>query len=245
MSTKQDIELHSGENWKISFAAHYADGTTMPLGSGAEVEFRISDEDGNEVLTQSITGGGIVVTDEPNGLAEITVTAEEQEASGIEITSAGAYSYEIRVTKESEVYIQAEGRLKVAHSLFAAIVDPLVVEFHVRFPEFTEDDGIISLYMRDATVTVDDAGVSWSDADRTLAIEYLAAHLLQMRLNAKLLHEAGGLETGPVRMIRVEDRSVSYGDPTTNLTKAGFNQSHYGQHYLMLLRKYPRWLMRA
>lgn len=247
MATKQDIELHQGENWKITFAAHYADNTTMPLSLslGDEVEFRITDSSGVEKLTQTV-GNGIEITDEPGGLAEIVVTAEEQGASGIEITSEEAYFYAIRVIKDEEVYEQAEGRLEVSHSLFAKTVDPLALEFHLRFPEFTEDDGVISLYLRDAASTVADAGVSWSEADRALATVYLAAHLLQMRMNAKTQHEAGGLETGAVRMIRVEDRTVSYGDPLAGMAKAGsFGSSYYGQNYMSLLRKYPVWKLRA
>jgi hypothetical protein len=242
MSTKQDIELHESEDWKITFAAHYADGSTMPLSSGANVQFRISDQDGNEMLTQEV-GSGVEITDESGGIAEIVVTAAEQYSA--QILATGSYFYEIRVTKDDEFFPQAEGRLKVARSLFATPVDPLLSEFRARFPEFTEDDGIISLYIRDAK-TVIDRSAFWSDDDKPVATVHLAAHFLMMRVNARIAYEGAGTGTGEVRVIRVEDRMVGFDTSrAAQGSKAGFNATPYGQYYLMMMRHYPQWMERA
>ncbi len=243
MNEDVDITLHEGEPWKITFNAHESDGTTpMPLLSGADVEFVIVDEDG-EVKYQASVGYGITIKDDDGGVAEIAVTVADQEHNGI--SSSGSYFYSIR-TITDRTSEQVQGRLKVEHSLFAAPISAQAIEFHLRFPEFTEDDGVVSLYLRDATAIVDSADVGWSDADRAMAILYYAAHLLQMRYIAAQSRTTGGGETGPVLSIRVEDRSVSYGDPRQGAAlKSGLSESYYGKQYLMLRRRYADWLTRT
>jgi hypothetical protein len=244
MSVTYDISLHEGEPWLIEFHAHEADGTTaMPLTSGAEVEFRISDIDGNALLTRTV-GDGITITNEINGIAQVSVTVAEQETSGI--TRDTMCFYEVRVIKAGLTSIQAEGRLKIESSLYASPPSELLLQFRARFPEFQEEDDVVELYIRDAASVVDRYDF-WTDADQPIATVYLAAHFLQMRLNAQTAHESAGVETGPVRMIRVEDRTVSY-DVSKNAStagKSGLSQTFYGQYYLSMLRRYTRWLLRA
>jgi Protein of unknown function (DUF4054) len=238
MSTKQDITLHQGENWKITFAAHYADGNTMPLGSGSDVQFRIADSEGTVRIDLDV-GNGVAVIDEEGGIAEITVTADDQEHS--QITAADLLFYEIRVTKDNENYPQAEGRLTVSRSLFADAVDPLLLQFRARFSEFTEDDNVLSLYLSDATRAIDKLKI-FDTSDHPLAVMLLAAHMVQMRYNAA---QSRAGETGPISSIRVEDRSVSYSDANAGMSKIGLNASYYGKQYLALLRSYPQWTLRT
>lgn len=242
-----DISLREGEDWKILLSAHEADGTTvMTLPSGTEIEFRISDLD-DTIMTQTV-GSGVNVLNEQAGTAEILVTAAEQAANGI--TATDAYFYEVKVIKGDDISIQAEGRLVVDGSLFAVEFDPLLRNFRTRFPEFTEDDNVISIYIQDAKRVIDEDD-SWIAADRPIATVYLAAHLLMMRKTAAVNYaNAGGITagSGAVRTISVEDRTVMF-DTTANrmtaLSKTGLAETAYGKRYLSMLRHNVIFLKRA
>lgn len=238
----QNIKFQEGQNWLISFAAHQEDGTTpLPLLSGSELEFRISspiDGVATDILTLSI-GDGITVTDPANGLADILVTEADQ--ADAEIQSGGIYFYEIRATINGVPQTQIEGQLSVEESLFDLVVDPLQQQFHARFPEFTEDDSTISLYIQDAARVVN-ANTAWTTADKPIATVYLAAHLLMMhKLAASAYSSASAIGAGgAVRSISVEDRTVSFATPnqSTSLnSKTGLSQTIYGQQYLDMLRR--------
>jgi hypothetical protein len=244
MSNKSNLTLHQGENWSITFAAHYADNTVMPLGSSDEVEFRIADASGRALLTKSV-GDGVTIVDEPQGLAEILITTADQDAAGI--GTASVYVYEVRVTKGGERYIQAEGLVLVAHSLFAETIDPLLIEFRARLPEFTEDDTLISLYLLDAGREIA-ANENWPEAEVPLATIMLAAHFLQMRKTAATNYAAGALGGGQVRAIRTEDRMISFdtsSSQSTATSRSGLASTGYGERYLAMLRRQVRWLKRA
>lgn len=239
MSTIQDITFHEAENWVILFSAHDADDAALPLTSGAEIEFRISDETG-EVVTLS-TGEGITITDELQGLAEITLTVEQRSLVGI--VAGTPYFYEIRViTDNEEASIQAEGQIRIAHSLFAATVNALLMNFRTRFPDFTEDDATVSVFLDDAARVVD-GDDSWVAADRPIATVYLAAHLLQMRKLAAYQYAGGG--AGEVRSIKVEDRMVSFASASASSIRSGLSQTVYGQQYLSMLRRNTIFIKRA
>jgi hypothetical protein len=237
MSNKIDLEFDSGENWKIVFTAHNADGSIMPLVSGAVIEFRINGEDGTVMEKQS-PGNGIYVTDDVGGVAEIAIPITEQDDSGI--VAFGLYEYAIRVTIGVEVSIQAEGIFGVNRSVFSGMVDPLLAGFRKRFSEFKEDDGSISLAIADAALIVD-ADDSWRPEDRATAKIYLAAHLLQMGRISASRYESGGQNVGAVKTIRVEDRMISYdtqGSKTAQaVSSSGLAQTIYGQRYLSMLRR--------
>jgi hypothetical protein len=253
MTTQANISMREGETWNIEFTAHKADGSVLPLVSGAEVLFRIEgivDDTAQTILTMHV-GDGILITDDLNGAATIQVTTDQQEAA--DLTSGGLYYYEIQTIVDDSLSVQAEGRLTIERSLFSQAVDPLLMAFQAHFPEFTEDDSTIQIYLKEAKSFVDTSGnVDWSADDSATATIYLAAHFLQMKKLASLLSDTGGIELGQVKSITVEDRTVSFATPSTSNRGSGNSASQlslsntvYGQRFLALLRNRPRFLMRA
>lgn len=241
-----DIALHAEENWVIDFTAHNRDGSVMTLLSGADIEFRVANLAGEIIMEKSVADG-VEIINPSAGTAKISISVDDQIHAGL---TAGSVSvYEIRVTNGSDISIQAEGRLKISQSLFAETIEPLILEFEMRFPEFaaTIDDQLASLYIQDAIRIVDGDGTFTTD-DRPSAIVYLAAHLLMMRKIAGSQFQTGGAQTGAVRAIRVEDRSVVF-DTGSQAQQAalrtGLNQTAYGQRYLSMLRRNPRFILRA
>ncbi len=245
---KVDIELRAGYPWRIDFTAHEADGTTvLPLPSGTIVEFILISLDGLVVMQRSTEDASITIVDENLGEARIEITTQDQ--IDAVIGPGKAYFYEIRVGTVDEWYPQAEGMLRVRASIFGDTVDPLLLQFRARFPEFTDSDDIIAMSLDEAHGIV--VGLNcFASTDVDLATLYLAAHFAEMKTTAASQHGSGGLETGPVLSIRIEDRSVTYGNPNQSTggattTKVGLAQTIYGQHYLALLRRTVRWIERA
>lgn len=240
MTTRQDLTFHQGEPWRIKFAAKDADGDPIPLESGVEVEFRVSDWNG-PLMTLTV-GDGINITDVAGGLADITVSLEAQEA--VHIDSGNMYAYEIHVTTNEFVSVQSEGMLLVSSSLFYETDNPTLRNFKLRFPEFTENDTILNLYINDATSIVDETD-EWPADRRTAAIVLLAAHFVKMRKDAYDQYSSS-VATGAVRAIRIEDRSVIYDTSTQGMsTRIGLMATMYGQQYLSLSRHNTRFLMRG
>lgn len=250
MATNVDVTLRESQPWKITFTAHNADDSIMALDGSTEVEFIVSDEDDVDLFIKSTSNGGVVITDGPAGEAEIDISELEQ--STYHLSSADNYFYEIRVITAQEYSPQAQGRFIVESSLFAATTNALLHQFRVRFPEFTQSDAIVLIYLADAAAVVD-GDESWPTELRDRAVLYLAAHLILMRKNAASQYTAGGTAstagTGAVRSIRVEDRSVVFDAPSQQqqqaALRAGLNQTAYGQEYLSMLRRNPRWIRRA
>lgn len=249
MATQRNISFHEGENWKIDFTAHDENGDALPLLSGAIVRFLLktlnADKDLVVDLLDYSTDDNIDITNGAAGEASIYITIAEQTAK--EINANGIYFYEISVIKDSDPIVQAEGRLNVERSLASSEINPLLFQFQLRFPELTMDDNVILIYLADAKRVVD-ADDSWQDADRTTAIVYLAAHLVQLRKLAAQKAESGGVDTGEVKSISVGDRTVTFATGTTTKTtssKTGLNATPYGIEYLAMLRRNPVFLKRT
>ncbi len=245
MANVVDISVHAGEPWVILFTAHESDGTTiMPLGSGADVEFRLSDEDGDTLLTKN-TDGGVVITNEQGGTAEITITEADQ--ADKHLFAGVPFWYEIRVIKGEDVSVQNEGNLLISDSLYGQPLDPLLSNFKLRFPEFTEGDTIITVYLADAARVIA-RETFWDADDIPVATVYLAAHYLKLRLDAKEAYESASTGiSGDPRIIRVEDQMVAFDTSSAKSStgKSGLSSTLYGQHFLAMRRRYPIWKKRA
>lgn len=247
MTTQRNISFHEGQNWKIDFTAYKSDGTVLPLVSGTDVRFILSSLSplGDEVVKvlDYTTADFIEITDGPSGKAAINIPVSEQTDNGI--TANNIYYYEISAYNGTWL-VQAEGRLSVERSLSSTLVNPLLLQFQLRFPEFTEDDNVLLIYLADAARVVADA--NFQEKDQATATVYLAAHLLQMRKIAIQRSESGGVETGEIKSISVEDRTVTFATGSTSnnsQAKTGINQTPYGQQYLAMLRRVPQFIMRA
>lgn len=243
-----DIELNEDENWLISFTAHNSDGTVMTLLSGADVVFRLIDEDGSEIFEKSV-GDGVTIEDANTGLAIIAVTKIEQAFNNLK--AGGEYFYGVRVVTDTETSYQGEGQLLIRPTVFSAGFNPALIQFRARFSEFDMSNQKIQMALDDAALIID-ADDSWRLEDIPTAKLYLAAHLLQMTKVAETqLTTAGGLQTtGAVQSIRIEDRTVMFARPlaTTQssfITKSGLSQTPYGQRYLSMLRRNVIFLKRA
>jgi hypothetical protein len=248
MTNKVDLLLRQSENWEIRFTAHQADGTTiLPLLSGSEVNFRIMGIDDAEepidILTLTV-GDGVVISDPTGGEAMIQVLPAMQET--YKLRPSSLLYYEIETVVDGAPSIQVEGKLSIERSLFAATVDPLLFEFQTRFPEFTEGDTTILIYINDAKRIIN-RNDSWADEDKNTAIVYLAAHFLQLRKLAALLSASGGLQTGQVKSVTVEDRTVSYAtfNPLQMMNSLKLSSTVYGTEYLTMLRRNTVWLQRG
>ncbi len=238
-----DITVHAGENWRVVLTCCDADGEVLPLTSGADVQFRVSNDDGGIIVTLSVGEGG-TITDDEGGVVEFTIPVNEQTSLGLSADTV--YWYEARVVKGDDVWEQASGRFKIVPSLFVEPIDPLLMEFRLRFEEFSSlDDQLIKLYIADATREVDDDGLV-AAADRSAAILYLAAHFVSLRKSAYTQSTAGGgVTAGLVQSVRIEDRAVTYGGVGGTAAKTGAEQTYYGQQYLRLTRRRTRWLLRG
>jgi hypothetical protein len=251
--TTQDLSFHEGENWKIDFTAHDETGAIMPLVSGPVVDFRISGLIDGEVvnLLTATLGDGVTITDAALGKAFILITVAKQ--AELLLDSKGIYYYEIKVSHGDLESIQAEGRFHVERSLFSQSVDPLLIQFQLRFPELIFDDNLISVYIQDAKRVVD-ADDSWQIADRDIATVYLAAHLLQMRKIAAQRASSTSstiVDAGPIKTITAADRTVTFATNSTSIKaaqsvqKTGINQTVYGEMYLSMLRRNVIFIKRA
>ncbi len=249
-----DLTFIEAQPWQIVFSAHDEDGAILPLTSGAEVELRINGLIGSDVVNLLTIGmdNGAAITDAEDGIAEFTITTEAQAAATVPITSDGIYFYEVRVALAGIWERQAEGRLFVDNSLFAAPVNILLQQFRARFPEFDDTpDGLVSMYIEDASAIVRLHDTLFASESGPLATLYYAAHLIQMRQRAASLASVGGIDTtGEVKSISVEDRTINFATSTSTRTStqsstSGLGSTIYGQRYLSFLLMYPRFIQRA
>lgn len=244
----RDITMRENENWRIQISVHNEDDEVIPLESGSNVIFRLSGPVDGEVvdfLTLDV-GNGVTITDADQGLAEIMILIDDQTEN--EITHSGIYYYEIKAIAQNVEYPQVEGKFFVERSLFSGATDPLFMEFQVRFPEITENDATIALFLKDAKRIVD-GNASWSVEDRSIATVYLAAHLMLVRKSAQSSYESGNVATGAVKSISVEDRTVTFDTSSSSqsaqTSRYGLGQTGYGQQYLSMLRRLPQFILRA
>lgn len=117
---------------------------------------------------------------------------------------------------------------------------PSASNMKFKFPRFVNvDDGAIEFAIEEAVVACGDdtnvGGTGWiSDGDRILAIQYYAAHLLELSI------QRSGSGTGQlVTSERTPDLSMSYSvppwpDPEKPID---FTQTIYGTRFLTLVQK--------
>lgn len=118
MSAKKNIEFHTGEDWRIDFAARDANGAPIPLDVDVDIDFRISNLKGTTpLLTKSRPNTAIVVDDVALGLGHIVVFPEDQTSAAL--VRLKTYSYEIKINTGVYISVQCTGELKVLDSLFA------------------------------------------------------------------------------------------------------------------------------
>jgi hypothetical protein len=245
--TQKDLKYSARDNWLIVINAHDADGAVLPLLSGSEVWFRLSDEDGVKIVKS--VGDGFEITDDEGGVAQIFISLADQAEAGLSYDKV--YVYEIRTIVDLDESVQAEGQFRIEHSLFTTpAAGSLLIEFQTRFPEFTEDDSTIALYIADASRVIADDG-NWLVQDIPSATVYLAAHYLQLRRMAAAALATGNLMlAGPVRTITVEGRSIGFGNTNSNSGSSGnstisLGKTQYGMRYLAMKRRNPVFIRRA
>lgn len=250
MTTKLDLTFKIGENWRILFVAHNEDDTIMTLDGGADVRFRLTaatSEDGEPAI-ENVVGDGVTITNASAGAARIDVTAGDQVAA--ELTPEVAYFYEIQVTKDGEVSSQAEGRLIVQASLFGPVVNMLLRLFRVKFPEIEADDATVMMTINDVKATLKQENC-WYTTDLETATLLLAAHSLAMKSISATQYASGGLETGAIRTISIEDRTVSFGNQTSSgqgtgtIVRKGYAETAYGRQFQALSLRQVRTVLRA
>ncbi len=112
---------------------------------------------------------------------------------------------------------------------------PVATAANMKFkfkPAFDDvDDGTIEFALEEAALTCGDG--EWiDDANRTLAIMYYAAHLLQVTL----MRVASGGTGQIISSERTPDLSITYAVPSQD-KPIDFTMTIYGERFLGLVRK--------
>jgi hypothetical protein len=101
-----------GDTWKIAGTLFNADGTAFNL-TGASLEWKLVDANGNTVLDFSL-GSGIAVVNAAAGTCLITVTSTQSRAIAV-----GDYTDQLRATAVSgDIDTMWTGTIEVRPSLF-------------------------------------------------------------------------------------------------------------------------------
>lgn len=93
----QDIaDHHQGDALDITVTVEKSDGTAKDISNANAIEYYIKDQladsDANALLTKTLSGGGVTITDATNGKLEISI--ETGDTSGIAV---GSKSHLLRV----------------------------------------------------------------------------------------------------------------------------------------------------
>lgn len=117
---------------------------------------------------------------------------------------------------------------------------PTVAMFKARFPEFASlEEARIAIFLDEAQAEVGD---TWIEADRSIAVLCLAAHLLTAQGISSNSPGGGGVATaGAIKRRKVGDVEVEYetsgATPATGSSVATAGTTHYGRRYLELKRR--------
>lgn len=116
-----------------------------------------------------------------------------------------------------------------------AYVAPTAANVQTRFPEFAAvDTDRIDLALEEAARFVDD---TWIEADRFVAIQYLAAHILASN---GALHPEGlssvGAVSGPISSESLGDASVSYASRSQSTSDEDLRSTPWGERFIRIRR---------
>lgn len=114
MSTKLDLEFHSGEHWRLDLECLDYDGDPINLTS-ATLNFRL--KSGSTTVMTRTNGDGCSITVAASGTCVVNVTPAHQTTASI--TAGKTYKYEFQVIDQNSTYYTVfHGNLKVKETLF-------------------------------------------------------------------------------------------------------------------------------